>query len=458
MLRASLRTCALALFALALAHAASAANAGAAAEEPRPKIAISNTAAMHRVALPPESARLAVSNLEGTLEVQTRSGGPITSHLPGMDVTPCEQRGATLAYDCSTALFDAHLVTVKGVVYLDLRILRGLPTEDNLDGPPHLEWPPQEVGLGAACPGNTPAAKAECAFEAGDLEVATAWLTMAANQPGARRYAMLRSGDIALRKGDADEALADWRLVAGDGFWGRLATVRIAELTGLGLFDKRLDQYDWAGLPSALRTEMEIRQMRALALTRRWDEVLPLIAPMARTTCETLADHYCHRLVLAALHSRSAPKELAIEAYLSLPVRTRGPMASELALAAANAAGKLGAPSFGATLLSATVREVEPQELERHLRLAFDLYLQAGDAVRAQVIADYAVAHLPKGSKAAQPAAWAIKLPEKQPEPQGPSQLALGLDPGQTLSAKALLEVANSTIFRARQQTPVKGK
>ena len=168
--------------------------------------------------------------------------------------------------------------------------------------------------------------------------------------------------------------------------------------------------------------------------------------------------------MLAALHRKDASRELALEAYLSLPVRTRGPFASELALAAAKAASALGAPQFGATLLAATVREVEPAELERHLRLAFDLYLVAGDAVRAQVIADYAIATLgaaKKGSKAALPSAWVVTLPEPAPEQSAqepaPSQLALGLDPAQTVSAQALLAVANSTLFRARQ-VPVKGR
>jgi hypothetical protein len=187
-----------------------------------------------------------------------------------------------------------------------------------------------------------------------------------------------------------------------------------------------------------------------------------MIAPLADSTCAAMSDHFCHRLVLGALHRKDAPKELALEAYLSLPLRTRGPMASELALAAANAAGQLGAPAFGATILSATVREVDDDDLERHLRLAFNLYLQAGDGVRAQVIADYAMARLPKGSKAALASAWPIVLPGPRAEPAAelgpaPTALAMGLDPAQTVSAKALIAIANSTLFRARQ-VPVKGR
>ena len=433
-------------------------------DEPRSKISASNTAAMHRVALPASAAQLRVSNLEGTLEILTRSGAPIVSHLPGMAGTPCEQRDRALAYDCSTALFEASLVTLKGVVYLDLRLLRGLPAAEGLDGPPRLPFPPQEVGLGAACPGNSAPSRAECAWQSGDLDVAEAYLALAANQPNFRRFAALRLGDLAQRRGDADLALASYRLVAGEGFWGRLASARISELTGFGLFDLRLEQYDTVGLPAPLRTDMEVRLMRALALTRRWEEVLPMIAPRAASTCAALPDHFCSRLVLAALHSKAAPKELALEAYLSLPVRTRGPMAAELALAAASAAGSLGAPAFGATLLAATVREVEAQDLQRHLRTAFNLYLAAGDLVRAQVIADYAVARLGainKGSKAAQPAAWALELPGVGPDSAAtqpaPTALAMGLDPAQRISAEALLAIANSTLFRARQ-VAVKGR
>jgi hypothetical protein len=445
----------------AFASAAASVSVTTGEEVARTRIAASNTAAMHRVALPASAAVLKVSNLEGTLEILTKSGAPITSHLPGMDVTPCEQRDRALAFDCSTALFEASLITVKGVVYLDLRLLRGLPTADGPDGPPRLPFSPEETGLGGACPGTTPASRGECAYQSGDLDVAVAWLTMAANQPNFRRYATLRFGDISLRRGDADLAISYYRLVSSDGFWGRLASMRISELTGQGLRDERLDQYDSVGLPPSLHTEMTVRNMRALALLRRWSDVLPMIAPLATTTCAEMPDHFCHRLVLAALHRKDAPRELALEAYLSLPIRTRGPLASELALAAANAAGALGAPQFGATLLAATVREVEPADLERHLRLAFNLYLSASDPVRAQVIADYAIARLPKGSKAAQPSAWVVALPEPLPEQSAlepaPSQLALGLDPAQTVSAKALLAIANSTLFRARQ-VPVKGR
>ncbi len=467
MLRAPSRL-AQAAAALTLCAGASANAAGRAAsvslktgeETVQVRLAASNTAAMHRVALPSSAAVLKVSNLEGTLEILTKSGGQIISHPPGMDVTPCEQRDRALIFDCSTALFQASLTKVKGVVYLDLRLLRGLPATEGPDGPPRLPFSPAETGLGGACPGDSAASRGECAWQSGDLDVAAAWLTMAANQPNLRRYVALRLGDIALRRGDADLALSHFQVAAGDGFWGRLASMRSSELTGKGLRNEHLGQYDSVGLPPSLRTEMQLRRLRALALTRRWDEALPMIAPLATTTCAELPDNFCHRIVLAALHRKDAPRELALEAYLSLPLRTRGPLASELALAAAAAAGALGAPQFGATLLSATVREVDAADLERHLRLAFNLYLAAGDPVRAQVIADYALARLATVKKSSAASPWLVVLPEPTPEPalvSGPTQLALGLDPAQTLSAQALLAVANSTLLRARQ-VPAKGR
>ena len=423
--------------------------AAAAAPAQPPRFSASNTAAAHRIAVPGGAISVRLSALEGTLELLGSDRNPLAARIADMGATPCRQAaGKTAVFTCSTALLDAALVTVRGKRYLDLRELRGLPSAAGDEGPPEVRYPLEQLGHDEACPGDSAAARGECAFEAGETARAEEFLTAAKGEEEVHRFSTLRLGDLAIARGDADQALGWWREAAGAGPWGRLATVRVLELTGIGLFAKYLDGYDTAGLPDALRRELELRRLRVLALLRRWDEALPLLGELAATTCETAPHHFCHRVLLAALRSPAASRELALEAYLKLPVRTRGPMAAPLARAAAAAAGELGAPRFGATLLAATVRESAPSELEAQLRQAFKLYVDAGDPVRAQVIADYAQSRLPGSSKGSQPAAWPLSTAGAAPV--AVSDAALAGAASEADDAAASLAVARSTLLRAR--------
>jgi hypothetical protein len=425
--------------------------ARAAGQRPQPqRFAFSTTAAFHRIALPAGATSVHFSPLEARLEILGQGGKPLTAAIPEIvSSTPCAAAGNTTVFTCKSSRLDVALVQAHGKAYLDLRELRGLPSADDEEGAPRFDYPPEQFELGAACPGDTLASRGECAFERGQLSEAERLLGDALSEEGSRRFAALRLGDLALHQGDADGALAQWRLAAGDGPWGRLASGRIAELTGNGLFFTILDFYDVGGLPDRLREEVELREIRALAILRRWDEAMPLVEELGDGPCVTVPHALCHRVVLAALRSPDARKDLSISAYLRLPNRTRGPLAGPLARAAAAVAGELGAPVFGATLMAATVRETRPAELQAHLRQAFELYLAAGDPVRAQVIGDYAKARIPGLTPQAQ-LAWDAHAPAVEAPPP-PVALA------QAEQSEAYLTVARSTLARARL-VAVKGR
>ena len=415
-----------------------------------PRFSASNTAAAWRIAVPASVISLRLSALEGKLELLGSDRKPIAARLAELEATPCRQPdGRAAVFACSTARLDAALVTVRGKRFLDLRELRGLPSTAGDEGPPEARYPLDELGREESCPGESEAARGECAFQAGETALAEEHLTIAKAEEGFHRFSALRLGDLAIARGDADQALTWWREAVGAGPWGRLASVRVLELTGAGLSAATIDGYDTAGLPGALREELELRKLRALALLRRWDEALPMIGELAGTTCQSAPHHFCHLVLLAALRSPTASRELALEAYLKLPQRTRGPMAASLARAAAAAAGELGAPRFGATLLSATVRESAPSELVAQLKQAFDLYLAAGDTVRAQVIADYARTRLPRSAKGVHPAGWALPAGSDAAPQPAPDAVVAGAA-GEAEAAAASLAVARSTLLRAQ--------
>src|SRR5205814_8938620 len=70
---------------------------------------------------------------------------------------------------CRTRRLDAVLGTEKGKTYLDIQELRGLPWRPGPAGPPPFFYEPYASGLGGRCPGDTPAARGECALRAGNL-------------------------------------------------------------------------------------------------------------------------------------------------------------------------------------------------------------------------------------------------------------------------------------------------
>lgn len=413
--------------------------------QPPLRFSASITAAAHRIPLPPGAASVRFSPFTGLLEIRSGAGKPMQAELPGLYATPCKQLlGRETTLSCSTGRLEVALSELRGRKFLDLNELRGLPTAPGEEGPPEWLYEPEMVGLGAPCPGNTAAGRAECALQRGDLAAAESELLVAIKREETYRYAGLRLGDIALRRGEPDDALERYQKASGEGSWGRLARERLCELTGNCLWDPRLEAYDASRMFEPQRSELQLRELRTLTILRRWPEVSLLFAALANATCVARGAQLCRAVLLTLLRAQGAPRELALEAYMWLPLHTGGPLAAPLARAAAAAAGDLGAPAFGATLLAATTRESTPADLPAHLRQNISLYLQAGDRVRADVVAEFAKVRLPaQGSWELPP----LPPPAPQPLPSVPmdEQAAITAE-----TTEGMLAVARATLQRAR--------
>ncbi len=421
--------------------------------KPPPRFAASTTAAAHRITLPSSPVlHVRLSVFEGLIEILTPSGAPLRARLELND-TPCRPVNPLsdeLVLHCTTERIDAAIVTAKGHQYLDLRELRGIPTSDGDDGPPLLSYPPEQIGLGSACPGDTIAALAECAYEAKQYVKAQALLVLGLNHEQTVRYSALRLGDIAMRHRDPNKALEYFSMAGDEGPWGRVATERICELTGLCYRNPNSQVFDPIGLPDILRAEMLMRQVRTYALLGRWGAAMDQLANMldtSPTVCMGDATMLCRRMVLAALRTPNCPRETSLSTYLRLPQFLKGPLAAEMARAAGEDAGELGAPEYGATLLSSTARLASRSELLTHARETIALYLAASDPVRAHVMWSWASTHLTP--------AEVRQLPPDSPvnAPAASRTQLLGADL-ETDESNSALVIAHSMLLRSRITAP----
>ncbi len=296
---------------------------------------------------------------------------------------------------CKTPQLDATLNKEGAHLYLDVHELRGLPWRLGDDGPPLTFFDPVTMGLGQACPGDTPIARGECALHEGQfIEAAQAFREALATPH--LLLAQMRLGDLALIAGDPQTAVGWYNLGSRVGVYGRLSAARLCEFDPECIvFIPSLDP-DPYSLPSLLRDDLVVRGARAQSfagnhvkavemLRRRFDRNDDL------TFCQGNVAPLCRRIILAALRKASVEEgRKVLEAYLMLGDRATGPVAVELASEAAEMAAKLGAPVFGANLLSAVTGGVPAQLMEAHLLRAAELYLTGQDPVRARVIVEFA--------------------------------------------------------------------
>jgi hypothetical protein len=99
----------------------------------------------------------------------------------------------------------------------------------------------------------------------------------------------------------------------------------------------------------------------------------------------------CRRMLLAVLQGTTGDDAMrALETYLGILDRHQGPLAMPLMRAAAEKSAEIGAPIFGANLMAANAPGAEGPGLGEHLLRTAELYIQAGDLVRARVVVDYA--------------------------------------------------------------------
>ncbi len=331
--------------------------------------------------------------LLGALELRTNDLGGLRRHLLARPSTLCptlEPLLDGLRLRCTSRQFQVESRRERGQTVVFLVELRGLPMGVAADGAPQVFYDPAKFGRGA-CPGKTRAEKGECALMAGRrTEAAVHFKEAFATDPS---FAALRLGDLAFASGDPSLAVAWYQRARRQGTFGRLAIARECELTG-SCFHRLAAAFDATGMPEPARTELEMRGIRARMLLGRTDDAVRALTRRLQETdrvpaCSD-ASALCHRVTLAALRDPgpTGPGP-AIALYLALPARDRGPFAAELAREVAEDTAKLGAPLFGAQVLSSTAREAGPT-LDAHLRRTAELFLEGGDVTRAAVILDYA--------------------------------------------------------------------
>jgi len=435
------------LLALAAADAAdealAAARAGAAA----------GTVAVEVLPLPACAAGAVADTdaLAGAATLRTRDPKCLAAALHGRLGGICPGLDATtdgVRLHCRTRRLHVRVETgAPGAAQAVIRELRGLPrgaADDAVPAGPYAELP-TAAGAGAAL------RAAEEAVRDGRGDEAGARLRALLDGPE-RQAAALLLGDLASEPENSDRALAFYRLAAGAGVFGRLATQRLCELTG-GCADPDATPvpYDATGLPPAAARELMLRAARAFAFLGRPARAMSvLLAGMEREggagACAGEA-RLCRRLAADALGSED-PEACggALAVYLSLSDARRGWRAAQLARLAAEAAARRGAPVFAGLLLSGTLDAVAHPEREAWLLAAARYFAEAGENARLRVIVEYARSMLGDARLANRPwSAFAQPRPPPVPEPDSAALVA-----ARTEGAPAELESARARLVLAR--------
>lgn len=358
---------------------------------------------------------------------------------PAVDAAPGE-----VVLRCTARWVRAAVVEGVPGPSLELFELSVPPWRPDEEGPPLVPFDGAALGLGP-CPGEGPAARGECALAAGDLAAARAAFEEAL-AAGASAHAQLRLGDLDLRDDRPAAAVERWRRARAEAPWGRLAAARLCELEpGCLAAGGRAAVFDALAVERPLRADLVLRRIRLRALAGDLGGAARAVADDSRPAgaCAAAAA-WCRHVLLVALRQPGADGAAALAAYLDVPGRGDGPLALELARAAADRALQAGAPRFAAALLAGQTGRVPGDELSDHLRRVVELYAGAGDAVRGREVARFARTRLPAAALARP--AWRAALAALRPAPPAapapaPAPAAPADDPD-LRAARAAVEAA----------------
>lgn len=337
---------------------------------------------------------IAADPFERTVTVEAPHGTPAIARAlralspalcPGVAALP----GRTVL-TCRSSRVVARLAPRGALRLLELRELRGLPGMGDVSMPV-IFHDPLSLGLGS-CPGANHAARGECRLRLGRTELARgSFLTASRSAVAAEReHALLRLGDLALASDDVEGALRYWSAVELQP-WKRMADARRCELSADCLASEGDVPFARGGLPTSMAHEMVLRSARARAFAGDPAAAAWAISDqLSGAGACTSAGELCRRILLSALRSRDesqAREGLAI--YVASLKPGDAPFHAELACAAATVAARSHAPGFAAALLSSVSRSVSGGALTEHLLRTAELYVAAGDPVRAGVVVDF---------------------------------------------------------------------
>lgn len=409
--------------------------------------------------------RLPVTRTGGELSVKVDplmaqlalTGGTVSAHASQL-CPKLERRGEVTTLHCTTRRLWAALVKDEKGTHLDVRQLLGVSWLD-AELIPVKGYSPSTFLLPDTCPGTLAAARGECAFARGELEVAKAAFTEGLTTPD-MGVCHLRLGDLAVRAGDVEAALAHWAKVPPTAAQGKLARQRTCEIIGSCLgAGESLRARDSLGMAPELMREVELASVRReLAAGRDAHAMTLLLGALERdaTTCDGVLT-LCQKLVAIGLGSADAEARMgALSVFLNDRVR-RGPAEYELNRAASEAAQDLGAPGFAASILSANSPRVPRAELAEHLRQVIELYLAARDPVRAAVVLEYAEGKLGGATRSA---AWSRvrRQLDRGPAPAAPVRTLADFTAAlEALSDDVALstDLARATAVRSRAAHPL---
>lgn len=359
--------------------------------------------------------------------------------------------GTTLVLDCDTGRLHAEHTPIGITLYK----LRGMPWAASDDPVPLVIFPPELSGLGGPCPGTTPAGKAECLLAEGKLSEAKPLLTLALDT-ASRDYAALRLADLALVENRPLEAMEWIEKTGRSGQWGRLATVRLCDISGRCPKGAPRDlMYDSSGMDAPAARDLKLRELRVLRLESATDAITKLFdaghGSWPDALCEGTATALCNLVLASALASDDPEARISgLTLFASGPVTLPGPRRPELASAAADAAVALGAPGFAAAALAAATPDVPKAKLASHLRKVIALYAASGQPGRASAVYSYALDTVASDIK--KDPRWK-KLRVRAPEPKGDT-LAQASTPFATEDAELAHELAAAVLARSRLQEP----
>lgn len=350
--------------------------------------------------------QIEVHPIAGEIVLQTKQPKKLARELrQKLEKTACPKakiEAGAVRLSCNIRKMKAKVSRRRGRNYLEISELRSMPELDDESKLPFFPLEPQEFGIGGACPGDTAASRGECAFQAGELTKAAEEFREALKSDSSRQreLASLRLGDLALKVGDVDSARG-WFMRAGkSGPIARLAYVRTCEIEGscFAPLDGHRHQYypyDLSGTSAAVREEIALRAVRAYTFEGNPEAAARILIEEGYKPCDLQAD-LCVAVEREALREQNRPSVLAMAIYLTSPLpRTEAAVWEHATLAAEHAAA-MGAPSYGASLLAATLNLAGKKKLERHLLRSAELYLDADDRARARAVVRYAEQNVEK--------------------------------------------------------------